>query len=131
MGTSKAATWRSCIAQPVENEPFAALRKLPIKQPMNIQRRKFLYLAAAGALPGWLCRPASAAQTYPSRSVRIIVAYAPGGQTDTIARLLAQKLSDRFGTQFYVENVPGAGGNTAWLEPHRRRRTAILWRLST
>ena len=78
---------------------------------MNIQRRKFLYLAAAGALPGWLCRPASTAQTYPSRSVRIIVAYAPGGQTDTIARLLAQKLSDRFGTQFYVENVPGAGGN--------------------
>ena len=78
---------------------------------MNIQRRKFLYLAAAGAVPGWLCRPASTAQTYPSRSVRIIVAYAPGGQTDTIARLLAQKLSDRFGTQFYVENVPGAGGN--------------------
>ena len=78
---------------------------------MKIQRRKFLYLAAAGAVPDWLCRPTSAAQAYPSRSVRIIVAYAPGGQTDTIARLLAQKLSDRFGTQFYVENVPGAGGN--------------------
>ena len=97
---------------------------------MNIQRRKFLYLAAAGVVPGWLCRPASA-QTYPSRSVRIIVAYAPGGQTDTIARLLAQKLSDRFGTQFYVENVPGAAAISAWLEPHRRRPTAILWRLST
>jgi tripartite-type tricarboxylate transporter receptor subunit TctC len=84
--------------------------EITIEQPMNIQRRKILYLAAAGTVPSWLCRPAGA-QTYPSRSVRIIVAYAPGGQTDTIARLLAQKLSDRFGTQFYVENVPGAGGN--------------------
>jgi tripartite-type tricarboxylate transporter receptor subunit TctC len=77
---------------------------------MSMHRRKFLQLAAAAAAPGWLCRPAGA-ENYPSRSVRIIVAYAPGGQTDTIARLLAQKLSDRFGTQFYVENMPGASGN--------------------
>jgi tripartite-type tricarboxylate transporter receptor subunit TctC len=41
----------------------------------------------------------------------VIVAYAPGGQTDVIARLFAQKLSDQLGKQFYVENVPGAGGN--------------------
>ena len=77
---------------------------------MKLPRRNLLHLAAgAAALPA-VSRIAQA-QTYPSRSMRIIVAYAPGGQTDTIARLLAQKLSDRFGTQFYVENIPGAGGN--------------------
>src|SRR6516165_5617811 len=92
-----AARRRGCVA--ARGAP-----EITIEQPMKIQRRKFLYLAAAGAVTSWLCRPASA-QTYPSRSVRILVAYAPGGQTDTIARLLAQKLSDRFGTQFYVENV--------------------------
>jgi len=77
---------------------------------MNLPRRQFLHLAAgAAALPA--ASRVARAQAYPTRPVRIIVAYAPGGQTDTIARLLAQKLSDRFGTQFYVENVPGAGGN--------------------
>jgi tripartite-type tricarboxylate transporter receptor subunit TctC len=51
------------------------------------------------------------AQAYPSRPVRIIVPFAPGGQTDVVARLIAQKLSDRLGKQFYVENAAGAGGN--------------------
>jgi tripartite-type tricarboxylate transporter receptor subunit TctC len=77
---------------------------------MKLPRRVLLQLASgAVALPA-LLRVADA-QTYPTRPVRIIVAYPPGGQTDSIARLFAQKLSDRFGTQFYVENVPGAGGN--------------------
>ena len=43
--------------------------------------------------------------------MRVIVPYAPGGPTDVCARLIAQKLSERLGQQFYVENVPGAGGN--------------------
>ncbi len=47
---------------------------------------------------------------YPNRSVRIIVAYPPGGPTDLIARLTAQKLSETLGQQFYVENVSGASG---------------------
>ena len=47
---------------------------------------------------------------YPARPVRLIVAYPPGGPTDLIARLVAQKLSDHFKQQFYVENLPGAGG---------------------
>ena len=49
---------------------------------------------------------------YPTRAVRMIVPFAAGGPTDVIARVVAQKLSERLGQQFYVENLPGAGGNT-------------------
>jgi tripartite-type tricarboxylate transporter receptor subunit TctC len=77
---------------------------------MNIPRRRFLRLAAGvTALPA-VVRFAWA-QSYPARPVRVIVPYAPGGPTDVCARLIAQKLSERLGKQFYVENVPGAGGN--------------------
>lgn len=53
---------------------------------------------------------ASHAQQYPSRQVRIVVPYPAGGPTDLIARILAQKLSERMGQTFYVENVGGASG---------------------
>src|SRR5882762_1916311 len=77
---------------------------------MKLPRRRFLRLAAgAAALPA-ISRMARA-QAYPSRPVRVIVPFAPGGQTDVVARLIAQKLSDRLGQQFYVENAAGAGGN--------------------
>ena len=59
-------------------------------------------LAAAG--------PASA-QTYPGKSIRMIVTFAPGGPTDVIGRIIAQKASETFGQQVVVENVPGGGGN--------------------
>src|SRR6516164_830939 len=48
---------------------------------------------------------------YPSRSVRIIVPYAPGGVVDVMARLLARGLSESLNQQFYVENMGGGGGN--------------------
>ena len=54
---------------------------------------------------------AGTAQTYPGRPVRLIVPFAPGGPTDVIGRIVAQKLSESFGQQVYVEDVPGAGGN--------------------
>src|SRR3979490_3312703 len=53
------------------------------------------------------------AQGYPNRPVRVVVGFPAGGPTDVIARLVAQKLSDSLGQQFYVENIGGAGGNTA------------------
>jgi tripartite-type tricarboxylate transporter receptor subunit TctC len=56
--------------------------------------------------------PASA-DKYPSRPVRMIVGFPAGGPTDVIARLVAQHLSDTLGQQFVVENMPGAGSNTA------------------
>src|SRR5262245_61186373 len=77
---------------------------------MTLGRRRFLQLAAgAAALPA-LARPASA-QSYPTRAVRIIVPYSPAGPTDVFSRLMAQKLSEQLGQQFFVENLPGAGGN--------------------
>ena len=77
---------------------------------MKLPRRKFLHLAAgAAALPA-VWRIASA-QTYPSRSVRMIVPYGPDGPTDVFARLIAQKLTENLGQQFFVENIGGAGGN--------------------
>jgi len=53
------------------------------------------------------------AQAYPTRPVRVVVGFPPGGPTDIIARIVAQNLSDSLGQQFFVENIGGAGGNTA------------------
>jgi tripartite-type tricarboxylate transporter receptor subunit TctC len=73
-------------------------------------RRQFLHLAAgAAALPA--VSRIAVAQNYPTRPVRIIVAFAPSGTTDIFARLAAQKLTENLGKQFYVENIPGASGN--------------------
>lgn len=59
------------------------------------------------------CVPAASAQGYPNRPVRVVVGFPPGGPTDVIARIVSQKLSDALGQQFFVENIGGAGGNTA------------------
>ena len=56
---------------------------------------------------------AATAQGYPNKPVRIVVGFTAGGPTDAIARIVAQKLSDSLGQQFVVENMGGAGGNTA------------------
>jgi tripartite-type tricarboxylate transporter receptor subunit TctC len=79
---------------------------------MKLPRRHFLHLAVgAAALPA-VSRFARA-QAYPTRPVRIIVGFAPGGGVDITARLIAQWLSERLGHQFVIENRPGAATNIA------------------
>ena len=70
-------------------------------------RLRVAALLAACILAG----AANAQATYPERPVRLIAPFAPGGPVDVVARLLAPKLSEIFGQQFYVENHPGASGN--------------------
>lgn len=71
-------------------------------------RRRFLQIAGAAASA--IARPALALD-YPTRPVRFVVGFPAGGQQDTMARLMAQWLSERLGQQFLVENRSGAGGN--------------------
>jgi tripartite-type tricarboxylate transporter receptor subunit TctC len=78
----------------------------------KLPRRKFLHLAAGAAAFPTILRTANA-DTYPSRPVRYIVGYAPGGGNDIVARLMGQWLSERTGQQFVIENRPGAGTNIA------------------
>ena len=78
----------------------------------RISRRIFLTGAAGAAVAPALPRPASALD-YPTRPVRWINGFAPGGAPDVIARLLGQWLAARLGQNFVVENRPGAGTNIA------------------
>src|SRR5262245_58481635 len=73
-------------------------------------RRQFLHLAAGAAALSAVARVAWA-QTYPTRPVRIIVGFPPGGPGDIVTRLIGQQLSERLGQQFVIENRPGANGN--------------------
>jgi tripartite-type tricarboxylate transporter receptor subunit TctC len=79
---------------------------------MNLPRRDFVLLAGgAAALP--LVAQVARAQAYPSRPVRWIVGFAPGGGNDIVARLMGQWLSERLGQPFVIDNRPGAGTNIA------------------
>ena len=77
---------------------------------MPFHRRGILKLAASAVAMPAVSRLARA-EAYPSRSVRVIVPFTPGGPTDLFARLITPKLSEQMGQQFYIENVGGAGGN--------------------
>ena len=79
---------------------------------MKFQRRQFLRLAAGtAALP--ITSRVAKAQAYPSRPVRIVIGYTPGGSADLTARLMGQWLSEQLGQSFVIENRPGGGTNIA------------------
>ena len=78
-----------------------------------IHRRNFVSLAAASALAPSLPQSVFAQQQWPSRFVRTIVPFTPGGGIDTVGRVVGAKLSEMWGQQVVVENKPGAGGNIA------------------
>ena len=81
-----------------------------MRKAISIDRRRLVALAATCALA-----PASSlrafAEVWPARPVRVVVPYAPGGSTDTVARITADRLSNIWGQQLVIENKPGAGTN--------------------
>ena len=75
-------------------------------------RKTFVFIVAAcGLLLAGIAHAQTTAGGYPNRPVKVIVPFAPSGPTDVTARIVAQKLSDLLGQQFYIENQAGAGGN--------------------
>src|SRR5262245_20640682 len=80
---------------------------------MRLPRRTFLQLAAGTvAVPALACA-ALAQSAYPSKPITIVVPYAAGGPTDTIARILAERLRVSLGQTIIIENTTGAGGTIA------------------
>src|SRR4029079_2676505 len=89
---------------------------------MTLVRRNFLRLAC-GAIAGSVVAPDVRAQTYPARPIRVVGSGAAGGTNDVTARMIAQKLTEAWGQQVFVDNVPGGGevvgtGQVARSEPH-------------
>src|SRR5258708_35546151 len=80
---------------------------------MNLPHRRQFWPLAAGPAPLPAVSRIARAQAYPSRPVRILVGCAPAGAGDISTRLMGQRLSERLGQQFIIENRPGAGTNIA------------------
>ena len=80
--------------------------------PVRFSRRRFVQLAASASALSSIARPARA-DSYPTRPVRMVVGFPASNASDIVARLAGQKLSERLGQSFIVENRPGAGGNIA------------------
>jgi tripartite-type tricarboxylate transporter receptor subunit TctC len=83
---------------------------------MFMKRRDLIQSSVAGAIawtvPQWALGQTSGAG-WPTKPVKVIIAFAPGGPTDLVSRIIAQRLSEQMGQPFVIENKPGAGGNLA------------------
>src|SRR5436190_13865201 len=77
---------------------------------LQLVRRQFVRLAGAAAIAPALAR-VGWTQTYPARPVRVIVPYAAGSSIDIVARLIGQRLTESFGQNFYIENLPTGAAN--------------------
>jgi tripartite-type tricarboxylate transporter receptor subunit TctC len=86
------------------------MRKQKASKGENMKRGLFFWIFATLLLVPGLSHAQQAAGSYPNRQVRIVVPYPAGGPTDLIARVLAQKLGERLGKSFYVENIAGVSG---------------------
>jgi hypothetical protein len=102
---------RDIITLPVARPPAAAWPCAPESRnreaAMTIIRIAAIMLALFGIATE---DRAAVAQTYPSKPIKLVVPYPPGGPNDVIARILAQKLAEGLGGTFFVENTAGAGG---------------------
>src|SRR5262249_21803088 len=92
--------WLLRYVRPYRHQPFPVMKR---ELRVNVDRILFAFAVV-------LTLTAARADTYPSRPVRIIVPYGPGGIADVTMRLVAQDLSKHFAQQFFIENRPGAGG---------------------
>lgn len=77
---------------------------------MSISRRKLTFVLATAGISLLAWRSASAQAAYPSKPIRFVVGFPPGGETDLVARLVASKMQEQLGQTVIIDNVPGAGG---------------------
>ena len=97
-----------------------------------VHRHRRALLAALGAAP-WLWPSGARAQAWPSKSIRLVVPFAPGGSSEIVARAAAFELTRSLGQTVYVENKPGGGGNVAMAEVARAddQHTLVLGHIGT
>src|SRR4030088_139354 len=77
------------------------------------------FMSAVALFAACLISGAAFGESYPPKPVKIIIPFPAGGVTDLGGRLIAQRLSEKLGQQFYIENVPGAGGNLGMAQVAR------------